>query len=165
MYDLQFWASRDISQTKSDSTRQCSKFSGIVWTSRTISDGKFQPDVRSLFWPYFANRVSIWSHSSSASFVTLWGWSFLSCWLVFLITFFQGSLFGVLNVGHRLNSCEKFWLGSRSPRPLPLWSPPRSFKLVPKVPFHISSKCPRSGPLCSVHHTENFRELCRAPQG
>jgi hypothetical protein len=56
------------------------KITFLETSYRTISDRQFQPDVRSLFWPYFANQVSVWSHSSSASFVILW-WSFLSCWL------------------------------------------------------------------------------------
>jgi hypothetical protein len=93
---------------------QCLILSDNVWKFQIISDWQFQPDVRSLFWPYFANWVSVWSHSSFAGLVTLWG-SFISYWLVFLITLFQGVLLGVLNIGHRSGSIERILLGSRSP--------------------------------------------------
>jgi hypothetical protein len=97
-----------------------------VWLSQTISDGLFQLDVHSLFWLYCANRGSVWFYSSSASFITLWE-SFISCWLVFFITFLQGFLLGfwTWDIGWFL--VKEILLGSRSPPPL--WSPPRSFKM------------------------------------
>jgi hypothetical protein len=89
-----------------------SNFTRYIWCNRTYPvQGRtclldsFQPDVRPLFWSYFANRVFVWSHSSSASFITLWG-SFVSGCLVFFITFPPGFLLGVLNVRHRPVSCE-----------------------------------------------------------
>jgi hypothetical protein len=84
-----------------------------------MSTGQFQHDVHSPFWSYFTNRVSIWSHSSSTSFITLWG-SFLSCWLVFFIIFHQGFLLGILNMGHRQVSCERnfIWLPFTRPPPV-----------------------------------------------
>jgi hypothetical protein len=81
-------------------------FTGYIRWNRTCPLDSFQSDVHSLFWLYFTNRVSVWSHSSFASFITLWG-SFLSCWLVFFIIFLQGFLLGVLNMGHKLVSCER----------------------------------------------------------
>jgi hypothetical protein len=74
---------------------------------RTCLLDSFQPNVYSLFWPYFVNRVSVWPHSFSASFVILWG-SFLSCWFVFFITFLQGFLIGVLKVGRRMILAKEF---------------------------------------------------------
>jgi hypothetical protein len=68
--------------------------------------GQFQPNVRSLFWSYLANQVSVWPHSSSSSFITLLGW-FLSYWLLFFINLLQGFLLGVLDVGHRPVSCKR----------------------------------------------------------
>jgi hypothetical protein len=76
-------------RTMSDSTEQCLILPDNVWLHRTMSNWRFLSDVCSQFWPYFANRVSVWSYSSSTSFITLWG-SFLSCWLVLFITFLQG---------------------------------------------------------------------------
>jgi hypothetical protein len=89
----------------------------------------FQPDVHLLFWPYFANRVFIWSRSSFASFIILCG-SFLSCWLVLFITFLQGFLLGTLNVGHRPISYEKFYSAPVHPLPPPV---------APSV-LHVPSK-------------------------
>jgi hypothetical protein len=103
-------------------------FSGyICWNrtypvqGRTCPLDSFQSDVRSLFWSYFANRVSVWPHSSSASFVTLWG-SFISYWLVFIITFLQGFLLRVLNVGHKSVLAEEFNSPPVHPPP-PLFAP------------------------------------------
>jgi hypothetical protein len=45
-----------------------------------------------------------------------------------LITLFQVFLLGVLNVGHRSDSCERILLGFHSPPPLR--SPPRSFTML-----------------------------------
>jgi hypothetical protein len=47
----------------------------------TCPPDSFQPDVGLLFWPYFANWVSNWSHSFSAIFVTSRR-SFLHYWFV-----------------------------------------------------------------------------------
>jgi hypothetical protein len=46
---------------------------------------------------------------------------------VFLITFLQGFFLGLLNIGHRLDSCERILFGSCSTPP-PLRSPPWSFE-------------------------------------
>jgi hypothetical protein len=114
-------------------------FNAYIWWNRTYPvQGRiclldsFQSDVCSLFWPYLANRVSVWSHSFSASVVTLWG-SFLSYWLVFFVTFLHGFLLRFLNMGHWPVSCERNFI--RLPFTL-LRSPPRSFNFIGSSRIH-----------------------------
>jgi hypothetical protein len=87
-----------------------------------MSDSQFQSNGRSLFWPYFANRVPNSCHSFFAAFVTSRG-SFLLYWLVCSSPSCWVLTLG-LNLGHRPVLTKEFLLGSRS---TPFGRLPRSF--------------------------------------
>jgi hypothetical protein len=91
----------------------------------TCLSGSFSSNVYSLFWSYLANRVSNWSQSFSAVFITLRG-SFLYYWLVCSLISCMVLTLG-FELGTYASSCIRILIGSHSP---PLWSPSPVLQLV-----------------------------------
>jgi hypothetical protein len=107
----QFWVDRTSLSQFPDKSRTI--WGGLVWVwGRTSPDWVFQPEDYSLFLPYFTNRMSNWSRSFSATFISSWG-SFLHYWLVCSSPYYRVLVWvWIWDIG---SSCKRIWLGSRSP--------------------------------------------------